>query len=1526
MENQLKGFLKKITTKQYVSQSLIPIKGISKAMQLKLNSQKIYDIPSLLLLARTKSQRTSISTAIGVDVKLLESWVKQADLWRVPEMSPDLAYLLVQVGIRSIEDLSMMSASKAMPILQRLYDMQPDFIFNTNDQGVLVRIVDAAKSLLNTSIAGNSYRISIEVSGDPPKYIFEDKADVLMKSNSDAIEEGVNTLKNLGETLPLPHVFVGVVYLKDNTLPYARVELQGILSPTSDLKESSKMPSAYTDADGKFEITMPDKYNFHESVTLNITVKSPYPQVYAYSKSASDILQSVLDYELVAEFKQLYGVKAPSPEEIKKNSEQYSNEINEAITSIIKQKQITANLGDIKLADITADANKSALPSVRLMGNDNNPIRLNTDTSPSRIFSYGMIQRLVEPSVYPNPAPGKQRITLNSPLDVSSFKDQLYTAPGSIPKMSSLGIGYVLNMHQAWVPCGFALGNLLYSLILAPGEEQRIVVRETSQSYTIADTAEGSDFVSEDYSLQQEDYVSAAYDYAVSQLSTANSDYKYSTKASGFGGSAAAGSSSKASGSFSKGPISAGISAVKSAMFGLSGSYAKSSGSGSSSARQSNTHNEASNAAQNFQHGIKSASEKIAQAKRISISTATSSESESVATKIIANHNHSHAMTLQYWEVMRQYRMETCIDDVTLVLFIPMQIISFLPGGQSLFINGSDALTQRWVNDRYRNVLKYATIFQSALPFQFRNGLNILRKYNSIPSYTVQSPTNSASKFYTLTVKGNFLSFDNVSAVLVLKNGNGSIAATNVIFKGDAIPSAPTKDKLLQAIRDKRNEVGTVTYTCSFEVAGTFVENDLSHIVLTHSCDNLEYTLKAEEGLTDYQKEAFDNYKHKLYNFAEDDTKSGYDMKKAEHFKSILPESVLNPEVYLTSSQLSALGGPIINTVSLSGISGNFSTALSSSTLNNSVYINITSNATVLRYNDLQKIEAMFQHVIENTLHYSQRIWSSLTDDERAILLERYTIDISMMKKANDIVNDGTKQGNTTNNSTTNNETISLLNCVNNKNPLGFYGNCILLPFSMPKEIAKKLEITAGELQDSIYRYHTNCFRVPTTTISLPTDGMVGEAVLGETNVSELIDLTRFWNWKDSDIDHMDINADYLKKDDILDNVKTKEFTSTPTGVTAATPVQVGDLISALVSKNVPSFANITGQDQLKDILNNATTTTATGRDNIINKNTDLLKSLMNQLNGKMTENENQGKGNGEGTKSGTGNDNGKGQGDNSKPSTGNDNGKAQGDDTKPITGNDNGKEQGDDTKPGTGNDNGKGQGDNTKPITGNDNGKGQDNNSKPSTGNDNGKGQGDNTKPGTGNDNGKGQGDNTKPSGDNNHHSNDNSLNYNIPEIEKYMTEDIASAALLMSWKKGRKISQEELERFAKKREYIKKYGDDPKQWPDDIGVKILSNCGMVTSNQVLYPERIYNKLKGKGPFIILPKDRLESIVPPTYLIFGISGNKNDISSIKLNVADVSNGQHIVLDYTSIMSKYSGFVKDDTVKTDEGVEIFSFK
>ena len=51
----------------------------------------------------------------------------------------------------------------------------------------------------------------------------------------------------------------------------------------------------------------------------------------------------------------------------------------------------------------------------------------------------------------------------------------------------TLGLGYVVQLAQRWAPAGLSLGDLVYSLPLAPGEQQRVAVFEQRQALSTAE-------------------------------------------------------------------------------------------------------------------------------------------------------------------------------------------------------------------------------------------------------------------------------------------------------------------------------------------------------------------------------------------------------------------------------------------------------------------------------------------------------------------------------------------------------------------------------------------------------------------------------------------------------------------------------------------------------------------------------------------------------------------------------------------------------------------------------------------------------------------------------------------------------------------------------------------------------------------------------------------------------------------------------------------------------------------------------
>lgn len=1316
---------KKISsTSHVISSSLIPIKGISKKMNEKLNKLGIFDVLSLIGHCNTQQKRNVLARKLDVSVKLVNAWVKQADLWRISTMTTDLAYLLVQAGIRSVDDLSHVDVDKAAPFLQSLSTAQPDFDTVSNE--VLQAIVDEAKlvalnsidiltfnnilsqpSLRNNPISMEDVQRRIRefkvrpirhLSSDlgftdpEPIYLFVDSYG--SETIDETLDEDWQKIFEQDITLPLPRVIRGEIEVRrrDKNEPHLfceglKVEINGTVSPAEDKAETTVCPYGLVDSTGNFVVSMPERYCFKESV--KIIVSDPLTgRKQQFVKTASEIIDSADELELVykvrtllacrenlsmlmerkeismdrfeitfKEYKEaadaLQNALTPKNDDDGKDKKDFVNSLNikEFVKNIVdniallkgdKIKEITVDVkrnfkqealkfaflvqkvidailagasleGHLKYNDesdsfiiyeeIFNGENLSyspkALPKVKLMGEGENEVILSTDTAPSRMFNYSFLQRLIEPKLkYYDKSKGvfveTDRVDVGKPLDVATFRRNCTLKTSNYPQMATLGLGFQLNMHQAWVPDGFALGDLLYSLILAPGEEQRLIVRENSQTYEISDSAVGTDAVNESYNSSQNDDTTAIYNYAVDQEMNG-----YSSMDS-FSSTHAQSSSTMKS------------SSILGSLFGPSKNRGSTSSSSSTSshsssrAHQDNSQTEASSAAQHFQHTIKSASNRYSQSKRLSVSTATSDDTESIATKIVANHNHSHAMTIQYWEVMRRYRLETAIDSVDLLLFVPLRLIDFLPDGESLNMTQAQitSFNQTALTNRYSNILENFNALSRALPRRYRSGLNLMSKFASIPNWVMES--KQTSRKVKISVKGNFCeACDEFSVRVYFRNGMSSVSSgvkdfermgetgfLSVLFGKNTSPTSDLAGS--ETVTDLKNKIRKLRFDekharVYFEIdlpANTTID-DVSTVDVYHSYRDVSYKMSNGD-LAAARDKALDKYTDKMYDYAKDNRNNDYDAWMMNHFQNALERIDRFQMLTLSSREVSRLGDPVITEVEIRDPSDNLvSNSLSSSNVSYRASVSVFSSGTTLHTYEFERMEETFRQIVNETVRYSQAVWASLSSDELAMMLDLYTINMDFRKLT----------GSETNVSDV---PVPLLNCVNIRKVAGFYGNCVLLPFTFPEELSVRLGRTAADIQDQLYRYYTHGFRAPTTIISVPTSGMIGEAVLGSTNVSEEIDLTRFWKWDDAPITEMKTGEATLSGYDYLANKDTKDIQ--PLNLQSATAPNVvvpSNLVAALAAKQTPQFTDITGLAQLSDLAKSTINSASTGRDKV---------------------------------------------------------------------------------------------------------------------------------------------------------------------------------------------------------------------------------------------------------------------------------------------------------------------------------------
>ncbi|MEO8961147.1 MAG: hypothetical protein ABI325_04645 [Ginsengibacter sp.] len=219
------------------------------------------------------------------------------------------------------------------------------------------------------------------------------------------------------------------------------------------------------------------------------------------------------------------------------------------------------------------------------------------------------------------------------------------------------GFGAILSFKQSWFAEGITLGNLIKGVTLAPGQSTKIAVidwQRTTTGNSAEDIAQSEALTN---NMQEKRAVNEIADATAHELQTGSSN------------------TGSVSTSFNEG-VAAG---------GLAGGVligGTESGSLNRTAAFTNTKSEGDKTISSLmQQNIDNATQQnsfSSRNKRASIVTEQSqSESETITTTTITNYNHMHALTMEYWQVIQEFRTEVVIDKVKRCIFIPMEIIGF---------------------------------------------------------------------------------------------------------------------------------------------------------------------------------------------------------------------------------------------------------------------------------------------------------------------------------------------------------------------------------------------------------------------------------------------------------------------------------------------------------------------------------------------------------------------------------------------------------------------------------------------------------------------------------------------------------------------------------------------------------------------------------------------------------------------------------------------------------------------------------
>lgn len=275
----------------------------------------------------------------------------------------------------------------------------------------------------------------------------------------------------------------------------------------------------------------------------------------------------------------------------------------------------------------------------------------------------GLGQRLAPP-------PGRTQLTCRNAIDWDN-EPTLYQA-------CTIAHGHILRFKQEWVADGYSMGNLLYSLPLAPGQKKQIAVLDWERREVAARTEELDETEALDAAISRDRDINEIVTGTVSESVRGGSRASSAGIAGGFAGFALGG------------------------LLGVGGGASTA----NSSAWQNSSRNTAASALNQLRdRTIQSASSVRSQRSTV-VQTSRQGERVIATTETVANYNHCHAITIQYFEVLRHLLVRQRLVDVQECLFVPLLMSRF-----------DRAKALRW-----RNTLR------SVVPARLRAGFDALER------------------------------------------------------------------------------------------------------------------------------------------------------------------------------------------------------------------------------------------------------------------------------------------------------------------------------------------------------------------------------------------------------------------------------------------------------------------------------------------------------------------------------------------------------------------------------------------------------------------------------------------------------------------------------------------------------------------------------------------------------------------------------------------------------------------------------
>ncbi|MCF6229278.1 MAG: hypothetical protein L3J62_00585 [Gammaproteobacteria bacterium] len=245
--------------------------------------------------------------------------------------------------------------------------------------------------------------------------------------------------------------------------------------------------------------------------------------------------------------------------------------------------------------------------------------------------------------------PGRVNLSVENSID--------WDETPTIYENTTIANGHILHFKQKWKADGYSLGDLLYSLPLAPCQEKQIAIFDWDRKER--GSRREAQIVSEELQaeISRDRDISEIMNSSFRESMSASSTNKTSSTSAGIGGGI---------GGF-----------LGKVIFGVAGGVSHSGASSKSTASQNSSRNLSANSFNRMQDNTSQSASSLRSQRSTVIQTVAQNESVSVLTEVIKNNNHCHAMTVEYFEVLKHYAIEQELADVQECLFVPMPMSHF---------------------------------------------------------------------------------------------------------------------------------------------------------------------------------------------------------------------------------------------------------------------------------------------------------------------------------------------------------------------------------------------------------------------------------------------------------------------------------------------------------------------------------------------------------------------------------------------------------------------------------------------------------------------------------------------------------------------------------------------------------------------------------------------------------------------------------------------------------------------------------